>query len=96
MTMDKQLHISAKDKTDLLPNEGVFHAASAGGVGFTSQDSRITVGIVNRAARYKIPCVKGGTYSKKEERKGRLPGLVPEPDDSDHTQPSGECRGRSY
>jgi hypothetical protein len=62
--MDKQLHISAKNKTDLLPNEGVLHAASAGGVGFTPQGSRITVDIVNRAARYEMPCVKGGTHSQ--------------------------------
>jgi hypothetical protein len=31
-------------------------------VGFTSQGSRITVGIVNRIARHKTPCVKGGTH----------------------------------
>src|SRR5712692_7710020 len=61
--MDKQRHLSAKNKTALLPNEGVLHAASAGGVGFTPQGLRITVGIVNRAARYKTPCVKGGTHS---------------------------------
>jgi hypothetical protein len=61
--MGKQRHISAKNKTDLLPNEGVLHAASAGGVGFTPQGLRITVGIVNRAAQYKTPCVKGGTHS---------------------------------
>jgi len=45
--MDKRLHLSAKNKTDLLPNEKVLHAASAGGVDSTSQGARITVGIVN-------------------------------------------------
>jgi len=44
--MDKRLHLSAKNKTDRLPNERVLHAASAGGADSTSQGARITVGRV--------------------------------------------------
>src|SRR5712692_1837366 len=62
MTMDKRPHISAKNKTDLLPNEGVLHAASEGGAGCTSRGSRITVGIASRTAQLETPCVKGGTH----------------------------------
>lgn len=48
--MDKQRHIPAKNKTNLLPNESVLHAGSADGVDSTAQSARITVGIVNRVA----------------------------------------------
>jgi hypothetical protein len=59
--MDKRLHISAKNTTDLLPNERVLHAASAGGVDSTSQGARITVGIVNRIAPRNAMCKRWDT-----------------------------------
>src|SRR5438309_7626756 len=59
--MDKRLHISAKNTTDLLPNERVLHAASAGGVDSPSQGARITVGIVNRIAPQNAMCKRWDT-----------------------------------
>jgi len=55
-------HMPIKNKTDLLPNEGVLQAASEGELGFTSWGARITVGIVSRIALFNTPCVKGGTH----------------------------------
>src|SRR2546428_11772449 len=59
--MDKRLHLSAKNKTDLLPNERVLHAASAGGMDSISQGARITVGIVNRIAPQNAMCKRWDT-----------------------------------
>src|SRR5205807_2582955 len=70
--MDKRLHISAKNTTDLLPNERVLHAASAGGVDSPSQGARITVGIVNRIAPQNAMCKRWDTLSHD-------PGIQQEP-----------------
>ena len=40
----------AKNKTNLLPNEGGRQAASEGGLSFTARGSRSTVGIISRTA----------------------------------------------
>ena len=65
--MDKRLHISAKNKTDLLPHERVLHAASAGGVDSTSQGARITAGIVNRIAPQNAMCKRWDTLDWQQQ-----------------------------
>ena len=86
VTMAKRPHLSAKNKTDLLPNKGVLQAASEGGAGFTSRGSRSTVGIASRPAQLETPCVEGGTHPKlwptfrnTREKLSNCSGLVKSP-----------------
>src|SRR6266571_9068540 len=60
--MDKRDHLPARKQTHLPPNEEVVQAASEGELGFPSWEAPITVGIVNRTALCKTPCVEGGTH----------------------------------
>src|SRR5437016_3725871 len=76
--MDKRLHISAKNTTDLLPNERVLHAASAGGVDSPSQGARITVGIVNRIAPQNAMCKRWDTLLQTWRSRGTPGGLQAE------------------
>src|SRR5882672_9254100 len=55
-------HISAKNKTDILPNQEGFHAASEGGAGFTARGSQSMVGRACRTVLAKTPCVESGTH----------------------------------